>query len=278
MKKYFFITGLLCLFLTHQGSGQELKTNKIEVLWGVGNLQRQDINFSPFIHKSWSFFNPGIRYEHQGKQYHRVYARFGWYKSMIGKPFTYNSQLSDTWEPVETQPHNFNILDLNYALGFYAVKSDKSTLALGPQIRNLLNQGPYAYGETEIGAYNFSFGIDFWARYEHFISSKHMISAELSLPLLAWVAESPYLGQDGQYMMDSMPFSTFKIIGNYISRGKIESWNDFQRVDLQLGYAYTVNDRWNLLAEYKLNVSHSATPSYFSSIENVFLFGAALKL
>ena len=236
MKKLILSLALFYMVTIPNLMGQTAKTKRLGLHWGVGNLQRQDIRFSPFVHKPWSAFNLGLSYEHQGEQFHRVYARFGWYKAMVGKPYSYVNTIENPPQEYETLPHNFNILDLDYTLGFSIDKTSKAELFLGGKVRNLINQGPYDYGNSAVGAYNFSFGLDLWSGFHYKISKKHLVKAELSIPVITWVAASPYLGQNDEYIMNSSSLSTMKIVGSYISAGEIQSWGKLQRIDFQAGY------------------------------------------
>ena len=270
---------LLLLFLwTFNGYSQDAKTNSLTLNWGVGNLHRQDVNFSPFIHKSWSGLNLGLVYEHTGKQYHRVYSRFGRYTAFHEGPFTYNTEEKGELKQVETLPHSFNMLDLNYTLGFKVMSSEKVTILLGGQARNLLNIGDYEYGNSGIGFYNFAFGIDVWSSAKYKLSDKHSLGAELSLPIFSWVTRSPYLGQDDQYFRDVAKNKVFDSIGNYLRRGELQSWGGFQRVDFQMNYTYALSEKWNLKATYSLNMNFSKTPQSYTSIENVLMIGAQINL
>ena len=278
MKKTILILGITLLLYQSNSYAQSEKTNYLGLHWGVGNLQRQDIRFSPFIFKPWSAFNLGLSYEHTGKQFHRVYARFGWYKAMVGEPFKFIDTIEDPPIETETLPHNFNILDLDYTLGFSLKKSAKSAFWLGGKMRNLINQGPYEYGPSAIGSYNFNFSLDVWSGYSYSFSDKHSLKAELSLPFITWVASSPYLGQDSNYINNSSSLSVMKILGRYIADGELQSWGTIQRVDLQLGYKYRLSERWIMKAEYNLHFNTSNRPQPFTSIENVLLLGAQIKL
>lgn len=278
MKKIPIIILLVTVFLQGSTLAQVEKTNAISLSWGIGNLKRQDVNFSPFIIKSWSALNLGLVYEHSGRQYHRVYSRFGGYTGYHEGSFTYNTEEKGELKQVETLPHSFNVLDLNYTIGFKVPSQDKFKILIGGQARNLLNIGDYEYGNSGIGFYNFAFGIDAWTSFNYALSSKHSLGVELSLPLFSWVTCSPYLGQDDQYFRDVAKNKVFDSVGNYIRRGELQSWGGFQRVDLQLNYTYALSEKWNLKATYTLNMNFSKTPQSYSSIENVLMFGAQINL
>lgn len=270
------ITLLLLCIWSFNGYSQDGKTNSLTLNWGVGNLHRQDINFSPFIHKSWSALNVGLTYEHTGKQYHRVYSRFGRYTAFHKDEFTYLPFREEG--SISTLPHIFMILDLNYTLGFDVISNKKLSLLVGGQVRNLLNIGDYEYADSGIGFYNFAFGIDVWTGLDFAITNKHSLGAELSLPLFSWVTRSPYLGQDDQYFRDVAKNKVFDSIGNYIRRGELQSWGGFQRVDFQMKYAYALSEKWNLKATYSLGMNFSKSPQSYSSIENVLMIGAQINL
>lgn len=274
MKKILITILLVTVFLQGSTYAQVEKTNAISLSWGIGKLKRQDVNFSPFVFNPKSSLNVSFDYEHTGKLYQRVYTRFGNYSDTNGDPFNY---LSDMYGQVETLPHTFNILDLNYTLGFKTISNDKLTLLVGGQVRNQLNVGDYNYGESGIGYYNFAFGLDLWSGLDYKLTNKHHIGAELSLPLVSWVTRSPYLGQDDQYFKDIAKNKVFDSIGNYIANGELQSWESFQRFDFQLKYRYAISDKWSLKASYNLSMNFSNLPQSYTSIENLVLFGAQLN-
>lgn len=274
MKKILITILLVTVFLQGSTYAQVAKTNAISLSWGIGNLKRQDVNFSPFTVNPSSPLNVSFAYEHTGKVFQRVYTRFGNYSDSYSEPFNY---LSDIEGQVGTLPHTFSILDLNYTLGFKVVSDKKLTLLVGGELRNLLNIGDYNYGESGIGFYNFAFGLDLWSGLEYRLTDKHHIGAELSLPLVSWVTRSPYLGQDDQYFENVAKNKTFDSIGNYIADGELQSWGSFQQFDFQLKYRYAISDKWSMKASYNLSMNFSNIPQSYTSIENLFLFGAQLN-
>ena len=279
MKKLILSLLLIYMVVIPDLQAQTEKTNKLGLHWGIGHLQRQDINFSPFIYNPTTAFNLGFTYEHKGKHFHRVYSRFGRYKDWFnGQAYDYSVDWSGEWESVELLPNSFNILDLNYAFGVEMISKNNLSILLGGQARNLLNQGVYDYGNHGIGYYNFSFGIDVWSGLNYIISDKHSIGAELSLPIIAWVTKSPYLGQDDEFFDNNRDTNTFNILGNYIKSGRIESWGQTQRIDLQLVYSYKLGERWALNGRYALNMNTFNSPNRYRSVEHILLIGAEIKL
>lgn len=266
---------LLIIGSSLNANSQGLKTNTLTLQWGLGNLKRQDVNFSPMINNSWSVLNIGLMYEHTGKLYQRASARFGSYSAFSNESFDYYSFITDEWET--TQPNSHNILDLDYVLGFNIYSKDKVSVTIGPKARNLLNVGEYVYADTGTGYYNFAFGVDFWGRVNYSLAPKHTLAAEISLPVFAWVTRSPYLGQDDEYFSDVASNKVFETIGNYIKRSTLQSWGKFQRIDFQVNYSYALSNKWNLTADYMLHMNFSSIPDSYTSIENTLLIGAQLK-
>lgn len=277
MKKILIIILLVTVFIQGSIYAQVEKTNAISLSWGIGNLKRQDVNFSPFIINPSSATNVSFAYEHMGKVYQRVYTRFGNYSDTYDDPFNYLGDIDGQTESLETLPHTFNILDLNYTLGYKTISNEKLTLLVGGQLRNLLNVGDYNYGESGIGYYNFAFGLDLWSSLDYSLTDKHYVGTELSLPVVSWVTRSPYLGQDDEYFKAVAKNKVFNSIGNYIADGELQSWGSFQRVDFQLKYRYAINDKWSMKASYNLSMNFSKIPQSYTSIENLFQFGAQLN-
>ena len=46
---------------------EDVKVNSLSLNWGMGELMRQDLTFSPFVHKDWSPINVQLAYERSQK-------------------------------------------------------------------------------------------------------------------------------------------------------------------------------------------------------------------
>lgn len=270
MKKLLIV---LILTLPCIGFAQEEeqvpKNSSIQLNWGIGNLQIQNISASPMIHKNWSPVNVAVRYERSKRLDQQVNVKFSQYKDQVGEPFGYSAIYTDD-KLVSTVPHSFVMLDISYSLGKQILNNNDWKLTLGGRSSNFLNQSAYDLGPAGSSVYYYSFGLDVWLNAKYDLGEKSSFVANLALPIFSWTTRSPYLTQDGQYFADNLTHKGGDAFANYLKRGEIQSWGKRQSFNFDLSYYYRLSDKWQLGAAYGLTMHFNQEPQRFGSIENIF--------
>ncbi|UKN03792.1 hypothetical protein K6119_09845 [Paracrocinitomix mangrovi] len=267
----------MLIFLPSLGIGQEQEElkNDISLSWGVGNLVKQDITFSPLIHGDWSPVNFLFTYERSNQLEHKVNVRYGNYKSRVGEEFIYNTPWSSQSYP--TSPHNINVAAINYSLGKSVIERDQFKLILGGTSRNRFDITDYIYGFNGTAGNYLSLGLDFWVNLKYKISEKHRLKVNLSVPIFAFVYRSPYLTQNDEYFEDIYSHNDVKGFFLYFKRGEIQSWNNSQNFDFDINYYYALTEKWELGANYWFSINTNKKPTKYASIENVLYLSANYK-
>jgi hypothetical protein len=248
----------------------ETRVNSIGLSWGMGNLIRQDLVFTPAIHKAWSPVNVAVSYNRSKKLEQRAYLKFGSYKTSIGEDFTYY------WDnPDETEvllPHQFLVLDLSYSLGKAVYRNEKLKLTVGGRSRNYLHVSYYTYGINYIQHfdYNISFGLDAWTNVNYTISEKHRLEANVALPLFSYNARPPYMSQDAEFYFKGYSHSDFKTLLQFIADGKMRTVKEVRGFDLDVSYYYSISDRFEIGCSYWLSSNINELPRKYTSFENIF--------
>ncbi len=249
-------------------------TNSIGIYWGTGNLKKQDLNFSPFVHQSWSPVNVILNYERSGKLEQRASIRFGSYGGNTGDLFTY--QLDG--ETNTKYGNSFTLIDLNYSLGVELIENEQWKFILGGRIRNRFHISDYDFGPAGPFGYYIPMGLDAWVNLKYNAGNKHRFDANLNLPLFSGVARSPYMGQDDGYLERISVHGDLKIFFEHVKTAEIQSWGTSQIVDLDLRYHYALNDRWELGAGYMFSMNLHSKPVKLTSYQHLFLIGTTIKL
>lgn len=129
--------------------GQETANkNSVSLHFGITNLARQDLIFSPFIHRDHSYLNVGVDYTRQAKLFQKVCLRYGNFNPMVSNPYDF-SEHGDT---KMAYPHNFSLFDVDYLIGKRVKESEKSILTVGGlflmdiQALNFLDDYSYVNG------------------------------------------------------------------------------------------------------------------------------------
>ncbi len=253
-------------------SAQEIKPNALGINLGMGNLQKQDLIFSPFVARDWSPLNVRLEYEHHGRLNHKADLRFGQYSYFVGEPFSYYSRgiLYDKY------PHSFTNVDLNYSLSKNVFRSPNWTISAGGRIRNRFQISNFEFGHAGQFSYHLSTGLDALVDVEY-RKGKHALNSSLALPVFSYLARSPYTGQDDAYLERIMVHGDLKIFGQQLTSGTLQSWGTSKMVDFELGYHYALNAKWGIGISYLFSMNLHNDPVKYASIENIFYLGTTIK-
>jgi len=74
---------------------------------------------------------------------------------------------------------------------------------------------------------------------------------------ISWLARSPYLVNDDEFIENTSSHSGFKTFTSFIGDGKLVSWNSWQSFDLEIKYLSHLNKKWQLGAAYLFEFIHS---------------------
>ena len=275
MKQILSLILFLSLFGSSDLFAQEERANSLQLNWGVGNIMRQDISFSPMIHQKWSALNFAIIYERSKKLEQEAFAKFSRYTPQVGEPFEFNSYFNTG--KYSTYTHSLIMLDVHYALGKKVVDHNDFQLTIGGKLRNRLWPADYIFGNAGSFGYYFSFGLDAWLKMEYKLSEKDHLKAHVALPIFSFNSRSPYMSQNDEYFEDNLEHKDLKSLVNFIKRSKFQSWGQSQGIDLDLSYYHTLSAKWDIGASYWLCMNFNQTPTHFASIENVLFLSTRLK-
>ena len=271
MKRISIILSILIISTTLIHA-QEKKSNSFGINLGMGNLQKQDLIYSPFIARDWSPMNVLLEYEHQGKVNQKATLRFGQFYYFVGEPFSYYSRDIE----YAKYPHSFTNLDLNYSLTANIIDSDVWTVSAGGRIRNRFQISNFEFGHAGQFSYNLSTGLDAQVN-ASYRSGRHALQSELAIPLFSSLARSPYTGQDDLYLERITVHGDLKIFWEQLKSSTLQSWGTSQMLDINISYKYSLSQRWDLGFTYLFVMNLHSSPLQYTSIENIFYIGTAFK-
>jgi len=267
------LCGLIILTLSLKAQ-EETKVNSLGLSWGMGNIMRQDLTVSPFIHQEWSPINVRLVYERSRKLEQQASLKFGKYSPRIGEAFKYNSFYNG--EEI-TLPHDFTMIDINYALGLSVVENEKFKFVLGGKSKNKFYASTYNFGPSGPSPLFIAFGLDIWLNMQYDINEKHHFKSNVSLPLFSYIYRDPYLAQDDEFFENIYSHKGLKELGDRIKDGQLQSWGSSQSFDFDLSYGYSLNEKWEIGCTYLLSMNFNQIPTKFTQIENVIYIGGKFK-
>ena len=256
---------LFCGLTTFSCFAQETKKENILALsFGPSFIKRQDLIFSPVIHSDFTLLNLGMEYTRKAKYFQKASLHYANYNPMVAGPY----EFTEHSEPNTAYPHSFNLVDLDYQFGKKFKETKQATITAGGLFSTDIQATSYVYGRISSFGYFAAFGLGIFGNYERPINEKSKLAATLKLPLIAWVARSPYLVNDDEFIENISSHSGFKTFMEYIGDGEIVTWNKMQTLDLELKYEYEYNERWNFGAGYLFELIHMSQPRNLLSFRN----------
>ncbi|MDH5381193.1 MAG: hypothetical protein OEW75_10090 [Cyclobacteriaceae bacterium] len=272
MKKLIIL--IFPLFLSSGLYAQKRNDNAIALHWGVGNIMRQDLTVSPFIHKKWSPVNVLMSYSRSNKLIHFADLKFSFYNPSIVEPYAYNSFYGGEQT---SMPNSFKLIDFNYALGKTVLEKSPWELVIGGKSRNHIYASDYNFGPSGPSPMHVSFGLDLWLNLKYALNKKHYFTTNLSLPLFAYIYRVPYLAQDDQYFETIYSHNGITEFASRIKDGQLQSWGVSQRFDFDVRYGYVINEKWDIGMNYLLSMNFNQLPTRISQIENAIYLSGKYK-
>jgi hypothetical protein len=238
--------------------------NRIGVSTGITHLAHQDLIHTPFVHGALSPVSFAVFYHRDGARRHFAEVRYSALDSRLTEP--YPIIYEDHWHG--SLPHIYVLLDGLYGLGVNLPAAENHGAALGAAFKLDLQAADYNYGLEYNFGYFLSAGLNAWYQQELRLSPKHRVSGRAMAPLVSWVARSPYLVNDDQFIENIASESRLGAARAFLADGELASWDRLQRLDLSLDYEYAVTSRVDLGASYRFAYLHSRDPRPLTSLQN----------
>lgn len=249
-------------------------TSQLSLSIGPAHLSRQDLIFSPFIHKDLSPLSVGLKYEWDKK--HHQFLRFDYAGFSAGVETPYDILVDGETETA--YPHSFTFIGFDYGAGKWLGDNVKSPSILGGSINMDVQAMTYQYGRSSFFGYYATFGIGVWYKKYFDLGDRHHLSAQVELPLVSWYARSPYLVNDDEFIENIYSHNGFKTFFAYLGDGELVTWNKLQTVNLGVDYQYELSDKWSIGASWKFAFIHASDPLPLTSVQNNFSVIIGLRL
>lgn len=224
--------------------------------WSSASMARQDLIFSPFVHRDFSALGLTIAYQREGDFIHQVEVQFNSLNPSKQAPYSFYEE----GELYTAPPHQFTLIRFNYLMGKRIFQNEKMKLWAGGALLSDLQALNYQYGRISYFGYYLSAGLGVFARFEYFLNPKQGFTFQLRLPLVSWMARSPYAINDDEFIENISSHRTLKTLGALWSDGELVSWNKLQYGDYRLNYFYSLSEKWKVEAGYGYSFIHSEEP------------------
>jgi hypothetical protein len=245
-----------CLALASIDANGQHNKNTIGVELSANFLARQDLIFSPVIHKTWSVSSLGIMYQRTGSLTQTVKLRYANMNPMILEPFDF---IVDG-EQQTAYPHSFNLLNLTYTLGKKIKETERVQYTVGPLFSTDIQVMNYEYGRISSFGYYAGLSLGAYANQTYKLNERSWLSTTLQLPLITWLARSPYLVNDDEFIENISSHSGLKAFAAFMADGKLVTVNKVQTLDADIRYFRSIGKRWQIGAGYSFGFIHASIP------------------
>lgn len=253
---------------------QDSRYNSVQIGWGYGNIMRQDLTVSPFVHQDWSPVNVYLNYSRSKKLEQQATVSFSLYNPVSTDPYEFTSFYNGT---LTTISHSFKLLNIDYSLGKELFHNTKWSFILGGKSRNFIYASDYYFGDSGPSPMFISFGLDIWLKAKYQLNEKNYLVSNLSIPVFSYVYRNPYLAQDDEYFATISSHNGLKEFASRVENGEMRSWGDAQRVEFNIHYGYVINQRWDIGIGYDFAMNLNQSPTQFTQFENTFFIGGKIK-
>ncbi len=231
---------------------------------GPAYQQRQDLVFSPFIHSGYSLTNIGIGYQWNKEVIQSVDLGFFSFTSGKAAPYTY----IEDGEEKTAYPHAITAVAANYGAGKAIWQNGSLQGVLGGAFNIDVQPVNYQYARISSFGYYSRFGLSAWYRQSYRLTGNQSFAARVELPVVSWVARSPYLVNDDEFIENIQSHNGVKTFASFIGDGSLQSWGKLQQLLFDLDYLYTINSKWEAGVRYRYLVTHSVVPRNLISLQH----------
>lgn len=259
MNKYLVV--LCTVLLPGCGCTQSKSVeHTFSIALGIGQNTRQDLIFSPMRHQDISPMVLGLSYARKKNYEQEIRLDVAQFNAGVKAPFPYRIHE----EQHTADPHSFTCFGLDYTLG----KGVGKTTYVGGLFAADLQVLNYAYGRISSFGYFSAFGLGVYVKHAFCIGKNARITGQFKLPVLAWVARSPYLVNDDEFIENTSSHKGFRIFAAFVGDGAMTTLNKMQSAHFEGKYMYKIHRKWDLGAAYSCSLLHVVEPRPLLSFRN----------
>lgn len=269
MKTIATLLGLaiVCQFATAQ--------NALELNYGFRYYQRQDLTFSPLIFKGLAPMNLGLAYQKSGeKSQTNGNLNLAGFASRSVAAFDYTEWNEP--EPLTTLPSNFWLIDL-VASHLRKIGGNVERTAWYAGLSLNVQMGALFYEFGEYGAFGYTTVSSLspivagaWK-----MGSKSSLQISAKLPLLNWLARTPYAINDDDFIERQSSHRSLKTLLRLSADGNLVSLGQVQAGSVSAKFQRKINEKWAASLSYDFTLFRSQDPHPLTAIENGVVVGIA---
>lgn len=258
------ISLLACTLITLSSSAQAAE-HDVDLVGGVAPIVRTDLLLSPLRYTG-VMPAVGLMWTGTGERAStRVALDLALGGMRSGPDWTWIRD-DGSGETVETGPTGSTLVDLRVAHG-RRVLDRAWTLEVGGSFTTHLEQHYYPYGFTGVANYLGTLSLSPWVEAGFEPGKRHHVSVEAWLPVLTWVARSPYAVHDDEYLWHTRDTNPLAVASRFIGAGEMSTPLSYQSVHLRTTWSIDLSEHLGLLVAGRLDAVHLTDPSPLAELQ-----------
>ena len=243
--------------------------NKVGIQLGLHANRTQDLSFSPMIYSGTSLSALTVAYRHQSKNGLHV-ASLGFEDVSVESA----DQLTFPFfgRSISRQASSALSVNILYGYGHSVLAKPKSMLWIGGLLDAHTQVVEFNYAESVDEGYLVSYAFSIWGRGEYRLNQRQVAGVQVSFPLVHFVSRPPYALVDNEEIQ-----STSSDFAHIHSRGKVQAFSGFTKLNLAVDYALALSSAFDLLLVYHFSFLQVPDPEQLTTVRNSFDVGLALK-
>ncbi len=239
--------------------------HRLQLGLGSAALIRQDLLMSPLIQRDFLTPVAMVRWEKEGNWHHQAGLRFRQARTTPRPAFDYLP--APGGQPVSTQPNTFTQADVWYGLGFKVLQTRPLQIVAGLGAHADIDAMGFSYGHAGAFGYFAAFSANFWTQWTY-QKGPHQLGSQWRLPLAAWIARSPYLLNDDEFIENVSVHNPVKIFAAYVADGLPVVWKGYHNLEASLTYQFRLNRHLRVGLEYRFEYLRRHEPLLLASLEH----------
>lgn len=240
---YYLLTAALCI----SAAGLSAQNNQLSIRLGVGRIDRQDQIFTPFVQSGVSAQQLGLHWQRSARveQFAGIY--YSGFSASRLEAFDYTKKPDP--EIKTTLPNTFTFVEIDYGVG-KKWQAGAFSISAGGALENAVQALNYQYGEASFFGYFATFSLSPWLQVSRPVGRKSALQAGLRIPVVSWVARSPYLINDDEFIENASSHNGFKTFADFVQDGSLQFPDQLQKLSASLGYTQLLGRRWSAGLHY----------------------------
>lgn len=273
-----FMLEVLGIFIALNAHAQSATQRTLGITYGYQHYSRQDQLFSPLVYNGTAPLNLQLSYHvNAANSQQNAYLSFGMYNMSAHDAYDFTEDF-DEFKERTLYPSSFQMIRLGYGYARKFGKDQKLIYNAGLRLDGQIEAMFFEMGFASIFGYTTTFALAPSIGADYHFNRKTSLSGQLSVPVLGFVARSPYALNDDDYIERQSSHNNLSTIVNLIGDSELRSFGTYRQVDIGLHLQHQLARNTALRLGWQARWYEITEPKRVLALQNGFNAGVHFKL